>query len=207
VNGIGGGRPVTKAELVRLRRELALAQESLELLENKRDVLIARGMELLRESARLRRELTPRWARIEKLWGECLAREGRKRLRGLCGGQRFRAALEGRERAWMSVRLVSIRTERSVPAPLGAVFDCGPMPDQVRGMLAALLPDLLHLMTLETNVRRIASALRRCQHQVNALDFVLLPELKAQQHRIELALEEKEREALFQVKRMKSAGR
>jgi len=207
MNGNGSRRPATKAELVRVRVELSIARESLGLLENKRDVLIARGIELLRDSARLRRELTERWAETEKLWVECLGMEGMERLRSLSTGQQSRFDLHGKEKPWMSVRLVQLSLEQHRPAPLGAVFDCGLLPDQVRGLLASLLPDLVGLMNVETNIRRIASALRRCQHQVNALDYVILPNLEKERLQIGRCLEEKEREALFQIKRMKAAGR
>jgi len=206
MNGNGSRRPATKAELVRVRVELSIARESLGLLENKRDVLIARGIELLRDSARLRRGLAERWAEIEKLWVECLGREGMERLRSLSAGQQPGFDLHGREKPWMSVRLTQLSLEQYRPAPLGALFDCGLLPDQVRGLLASLLPDLLGLMSVETNIRRIASALRRCQHQVNALDYVILPNLEKERLQIGRCLEEKEREALFQIKRMKAAG-
>ncbi len=206
MNGNGTRRPATKAELVRVRAELGIARESLSLLENKRDALIARGMELLRDSARRRRELTERWSEVEALWGECLAMEGLERLRSLSAGQQPGFDLHGGEKPWMSVRLVQLNLEPHRPAPLGAVFDCGLRPDQVRGLLAALLPDLVRLMGVETNIRRIASALKRCQHQVNALDYVILPNLEKERLRIGQGLEEKEREALFQIKRMKAAG-
>jgi len=205
--GNGSRRPATKAELVRVRAELSIAGESLGLLENKRDVLITRGVELLRDSARLRRGLAERWAEIEKLWVECLGREGMERLRSLSAGQQPGFNLHGREKPWMSVRLTQLSLEQYRPAPFGAVFDCGLLPDQVRGLLASLLPDLMGLMSVETNIRRIASALRRCQHQVNALDYVILPNLEKERMQIGRCLEEKEREALFQIKRMKTAGR
>ena len=59
-------------------------------------------------------------------------------------------------------------------------------------------------MALETSIRRIAAALKQCHRQVNALNQVVIPELAEEKTRIEQRLEEKEREAIFQVKRLKA---
>jgi vacuolar-type H+-ATPase subunit D/Vma8 len=62
-------------------------------------------------------------------------------------------------------------------------------------------------MNTETNIRRISIALKRCQRQVNALTEVVIPELSQERIRVEQRLEEKEREAIFQVKLLKARQR
>jgi vacuolar-type H+-ATPase subunit D/Vma8 len=130
--------------------------------------------------------------------------EGVERLSRLADEQNAPPELKEGETSWMSVRLARFVLERPELEPFGAVFDCGLWPDRVRGRLAAFLPELQKLMNVESNVRRISVSLKRCQRQINALSHIILPELEGDKIRIEQGLEEREREALFQVKRMRA---
>jgi len=200
----GRQRAVTKAELVRIRQEFRLAREGVALLEKKRDRLMAMGMQRLRQSRELRIQLAQKWGRLEAVWREALAAESRDRLEHLAG--RVPAAgqvLEERDN-WMSVELVEFRFADQPPGPLGGVVDCDYRTERARGTLHALLPELMRLMSLETQVRRIAAVLKRCHRQVNALNNLILPELAREERRIMDSLEERDREALFQVKRLKA---
>jgi V/A-type H+-transporting ATPase subunit D len=204
MTAFGPRRPASKAELLKIRSEAAIALTSMGLLENKRDLLLVKGMDLLRQSAQLRQQLTEQWADIECMWDECIAMEGVERLSRLADEQNVPPELKEGERSWMSVRLARFILELPQLEPFGAVFDCGLWPDRVRGRLAASLPRLQQLMNVESNVRRIAISLKRCQRQINALSHIILPELEGDKIRIEQGLEEREREALFQVKRMRA---
>ncbi len=197
-------RPVTKAELVRIRQEFRLAREGVALLEKKRDRLMSMGMQRLRQSSALRLQLAREWGKLETKWREALAANSRDRLERLTA--RVPAAGEVREEqhSWMSVELVEYRFSDELPGPLGGVVDCDYRTERARGALHALLPDLMRLMSLEMQVRRIAAVLKRCHRQVNALNNLILPELAREERRITDSLEERDREALFQVKRLKA---
>ncbi|MFQ5581162.1 MAG: V-type ATP synthase subunit D [Mariprofundaceae bacterium] len=197
-------RPVTKAELVRIREELHLSQTGLELLERKRDSLMAEGLQLLRQAKTLREKVTKEWGALKGMWDDALQTERFERLKTLAADVVQMQELEGKSRHWMSVELADYRCETLSLGLLGAVSDCGIRPERVRGALARLLPELLQLMCKETNLRRIARALKQCQRQVNALEQLLIPELCNERTRIEQRLEEKDREAVFQNKRLKA---
>ena len=204
MNRYGAGRAATKAELVKLRGEMAVAIEGLELLENKRDLLMREGMHQLKQAAMLRHELTQVWTRVVEMWRDCLQNEDDRRLAELAQEVEPLKMLQGDEKHWMGVHIASYEATRPRLQLLGAIFDCGVRPELVRGQLVRLVPDLVRLMNLETNVRRLSSALKRCQRQVNALKNVIIPDLRMQQKNIEQRLEEKERESLFQIKRLKA---
>jgi V/A-type H+-transporting ATPase subunit D len=206
MNRFGRSAAASKAEFLRLREQLALSRQARELLEQKRDRLMEKALEELRASARLRRDLTERWRAVLELWWDCLEEEGAERLARLSKEVPELPDLDGAECRYLGVMLSACSLARPELPPLGAVFDCGLKPERVRGLLADLLPDLVRLMNHETNVRRLAGALRRVQRQVNALEQVLIPEMEGEAKYIEQAIEEKEREALFQTKRLKEHG-
>jgi len=197
-------RPVTKAELVRIRQELRLAREGVDLLEKKRDRLMAMGMQRLRQARSLREHLTHEWEQLEKVWKQALAVEPEDGLRALAEKSPVAPPLDVKGESWMSVDLSEYSYAAGPPALLGAVMDCDYRTERARGALYALMPDLIHLMSLETQVRRIAAVLKRCHHQVNALNNLIIPELAHEERRIMDSLEERDREALFQVKRLKA---
>lgn len=197
-------RPSTKAELVSLKTELRVAQDGLDLLEHKRDMLMSEGLKRLRQAKTMRQEVTQAWAVIQKHWQDTLEHESLHALKQLADAVEQPAPLRDNSSHWMSVELAELSLEKPTLKLLGSVTQIGIRPEQVRGGLGELMPELIKLMALETSIRRIATALKQCHRQVNALNQVVIPELTEEKVRIELRLEEKEREAIFQVKRLKA---
>jgi V/A-type H+-transporting ATPase subunit D len=194
----------TKSELIRIRADLSLSTEGLSLLERKRDSLMAEGIKLLKDDKALRLDLTKEWKAVEKHWDEALTTDHPDRLQQLAGAVAPLQALRGKNTNWMSVKLSDFQCEEPRLNLLGAVSDCSIRPEKARNRLVKLLPQLAQLMCIETNLRRIAQALKQCQRQVNALEHLLIPELQSEKKRIEQSLEEKDREAIFQTKRLKA---
>jgi V/A-type H+-transporting ATPase subunit D len=65
---------------------------------------------------------------------------------------------------------------------------------------------LLHLCSREIRLRRLAEELRKTSRRIGALEQLLIPRLDGEAARIELALEEREREDLARLKRFKAKG-
>ncbi len=200
----GQQRPVTKAELVRMRQELMLAREGLELLERKRDQLMAMGLDRLRQSRALRLAVTEQWKKIADMWKDTLASENRTKLQYLAGKLTACKPLAADSGSWMSVDITEYRFEPVKPRLMGAIMDCSDKTEQTRGAVYAFMPELVRLMSLETQVRRITKALKRCHRQVNALNHLIIPELDREEKRIINSLEERDRESMFQIKRLKA---
>lgn len=197
-------RPVTKAELVSLKTELKVAREGLDLLERKRDMLMAEGMKQLKQAKTLRQQVTHAWTEIQNHWQGTLEHESFQPLKLLADAVEQPAPLQVNNHRWMSVELTDLSLPKQRLKLLGSVTQVGIRPELVRGKLADLMPELAKLMALETNIRRITAALKQTHRQVNALNQVIIPELAREKIRIEQQLEEKEREAIFQVKRLKA---
>jgi len=197
-------RPATKAELVLLRKEITVSQEGLELLEHKRDILMAEGLRMLKSAKALRLQITPAWEGIESTWKETLVSQSAGKIQKLASELEPLKAVEGLKRSWMSVKLSHYGMESPKLDLMGSVSELDLRAEQVRGRLGQQLPALVKLMNIETSIRRIAVALKRCHRQVNALTQVVIPELVGEKNRIEQRLEEKERETIFQVKLLKA---
>ncbi|WP_028862561.1 V-type ATP synthase subunit D [Psychromonas aquimarina] len=197
-------RPVTKAELVHLRKEIKVSQEGLELLEHKRDILMAEGLQLLKSAKALRAALTQSWGEIEKQWQAVLNQQSTDKLQCLADALKPLAELQDCEHRWMSVKFAQYKSDAPKLDLLGSICELDLRVESVRGQLAQRIPQLIELMNIESNIRRIAAALKQCHRQVNALTQVVIPELLKAKSRIEQRLEEKERETIFQVKLLKA---
>ncbi len=62
---------------------------------------------------------------------------------------------------------------------------------------------LLTISSREIRLRRLGEEIRKASRRINALEQVLIPELDGEISRIEIALEEREREDLTRLKRFK----
>jgi V/A-type H+-transporting ATPase subunit D len=65
---------------------------------------------------------------------------------------------------------------------------------------------LLNICSREIRLRRLGEEIRRTSRRINALEQFLIPRLDGETSRIELALEEHEREDLARLKRFKAKG-
>ena len=62
---------------------------------------------------------------------------------------------------------------------------------------------IIGLAETETSLRRLGDEIQNNRRRVNALEQVLIPELKRQAKYIKVAIEEREREDLFRLKKVK----
>jgi V/A-type H+-transporting ATPase subunit D len=75
--------------------------------------------------------------------------------------------------------------------------------DETAERFEAELDLLIELAETETAMRRLGGEIQRNRRRVNALEQVLIPELKSQVKFIKNAIEEREREDLFRLKKVK----
>lgn len=75
--------------------------------------------------------------------------------------------------------------------------------DEAAARFEQVVDLIIDLAAREALLRRLTAEIARTGARVNALDHILLPALEAQQKRIRLTLEEREREDHFRLKRVK----
>ena len=75
--------------------------------------------------------------------------------------------------------------------------------DEAAENFEAELDLIISLAETETSLRRIGSEIQMTRRRVNALEQVLIPELKRQAKYIEITIDEREREDLYRLKKVK----
>lgn len=194
----------TKSNLLRLREYFSFVRAGHELLEQKREVVLEELLDIYRESQQLRHEFEAELREAYTALAVALRTNGREAAECEALGAAGTDALRLRERSIMGVVLPLLElTTSAQPEPLTSPGWVSPAVAVVRRRMRALLPALVRLAEAEVAYRRLAVELQKTQRKVNALENIFIPEYRDTIRFIEQALEEKEREALFHLKRLK----
>jgi V/A-type H+-transporting ATPase subunit D len=202
--------PATKSNLLRLKEHFGFIQAGHELLDQKREVLLEELIDISREAGHLRRALEADLAAVYAVLRDAMLAQGRAALECEALAATGAQALRLRERSVMGVIVPLLEFESTDPTgPVTAPGWAPPGAAEVRRRIRRLLNHLARLAEVEVSCRRLAAELEKTQRKVNALENVFIPQYRDTIRFIEDSLEEKEREALFHLKRLKArrAGR
>ena len=196
--------PSTKSNLLRLKEHFGFVQAGHALLDQKREVVLGALMDIYRDAGQLRRQLEGELSGLYAVLRDALLAEGRSVLEDEAVAGVDTQELSVRERSVMGVIVPLLELNTSelqgpVTAPGWAPVGAAQARRRVRHLLAALV----RLAEVEVSCRRLAAELQKTQRKVNALENIFIPQYRDTIHFIESALEEKDREALFHLKRLK----
>lgn len=197
--------PATKSNLLRLREHFGFVKAGHELLDQKREVLLETLVDIHREARHLRRQLELDLTALYQALRDALLAYGRLPLAQEACARSGSQQLAVRERSVMGVIVPLVELEAADQPGAGTAPGwSSPAAARVRQQVRQLLPSLTRLAEVEVSCQRLAAELAKTQRKVNALENVFIPRYRDTIHFIEDTLEEKEREALFHLKRLKS---
>ncbi len=107
------------------------------------------------------------------------------------------------ERSLMGVVLPLVTVTSPRFRPEYSFVDTSSRMDRVREMILSAMSILSELAEVEVGLKRLMDETRRTLKRINALSYIYIPLYEATLKSVTERLEEKEREALFQLKRMK----
>lgn len=196
--------PPTRSNLLRLRQSLTEARQGRDLLERKREVLVHELLTLIEDAEATETTARQHFAAAYNALSDARMRMGADRLRwaSLARAAEIQTQISLRGIMGVEVPLVQMTT---TPLPLPySLGDTSVTLDEARERWLEVAALLGHLAEATATVWRLATELRKTQHRVNALDHVLIPQYETSVQAIEAALEEHEREAFGQAKRVKA---
>ncbi|MBI3785180.1 MAG: V-type ATP synthase subunit D [Deltaproteobacteria bacterium] len=197
--------PATKSNLLRLRADLGLVRAGHELLDQKRQVLLEQLIDLSRDAEQQRRQTEEGLKAAYGALRAALVAGGEDAVRAEAIADPGSPTLQVREHSVMGVIIPLL--ELAAIAPLHAVTAPGHAPaavSLVRRRIGTALAQLIRLAETEISCRRLALELQKTQRKVSALENIFIPEYRDTIGFIAGALEEKEREGLFHLKRLKA---
>lgn len=197
----------TRMELTRLKRKLATAIRGHKLLKDKRDELMRQFLELVRKNMALRERVE---AGINAAAGNfALARAAMQAAALdtalLVPGQEI--MLEAGKRNVMSVNVPEFTykfrsADQSSIYSYGLSFTSGDLDDAVQS-LADILPDMIMLAEAERSCELMAAEIEKTRRRVNALEYLMIPQMRESIRYISMKLDENERSTQIRLMKVK----
>ena len=196
----------TRAELLAKKGQLALARQGRDLLKEKRNAL-------LRELMRTAEQVMRRSDELEQSVGEATmalavaeALDGPEAVRSAAFAARGQVTLEVTGSNVMGVPVPVIEQKSVARNPLNRGYSLASVSsriDAVADAFEVLLDQTIEVAESEMRLHRLAEEIGRTTRRGNALDNVLIPRLETERNYIQMVLEERAREDLFRLKRVK----
>jgi V/A-type H+/Na+-transporting ATPase subunit D len=193
----------TKSNQLDMKRDLAMATEGFNLLEQKREILV---MELMRLLDRVRDAQAKVRACREQAYGtlrQAVARNGSERLRSVAEGIRYEHRVRTRTHIVAGVRVPDIQVEHGDFHSQFGFGGTDALTDDTMAQFLELLEAVGKLAELETAAWLLARELRKTQRRVNALEQIFIPDFEDTLRYIGETLESKDLESFFVMKMIK----
>jgi V/A-type H+-transporting ATPase subunit D len=195
----------TRIELKRLKARLKTAVRGHKLLKDKSDEMIRRFSVIIRKNKQLREEVEASLGDMLKQFSVARSLTGAEVVEQAFSMPTSPLAIECGIGNIMGVEVPEISVKqgkREVKFPYsfaGLTSEADASVD----MLVQLMPRLVELAETEKTIRMLAEEIERNKRRVNALEYVMIPQLEETIKYISIKLDENERSALTRLMKVK----
>ncbi len=196
----------TRMELTRLKKRLVTAVRGHKLLKDKRDEMVRQFMLHIRRNHTLRIEVEKALQGVSTRFAMAKAQMGALRVSEALLYPARAAVYEVGMHNVMSVDVPTIRfsgdEDADTEIPYAFTFTSSSL-DNAVVELSALLPKLLELAEVEKTCNLLADEIEKTRRRVNALEYVMIPEMQTNIKFITMKLAENERTATVRLMKAK----
>jgi V/A-type H+-transporting ATPase subunit D len=192
-----------RMELLKLRKRLELSLRGHRLLKDKLEGLVKDFMPLVDEFRRKRSQMDELLPRTLNLFALAAATSSQDIVALALEECRGEAEITTETRKVMGVSSPSFRLENFRLEMAYSLIATPPELDIATSELGSLLPKILELASLEELLRRLAREIEKTRRRVNALEYVMIPEISRTKKAIESKLEESERSSRVRMMKVK----
>ena len=197
----------TRMELTRLKTRLKTATRGHKLLKDKRDELMRQFLEIVRRNRALRARVEEGLSRANSALTVASAIMSPDMLEQSLLYPRERVDLDMTFKNVMSVNVpvYSFTTKNEDPSeiyPYGFAQTSGEMDDALAA-LAEVFGDMLELAQVEKTMQLLAEEIEKTRRRVNALEYVMIPEMQTNIKCISMKLEENDRSTKVRLMKVK----
>lgn len=195
----------TRMELKKLTARLSTAVRGHKLLKDKSDEMVRRFTLIIREDKRLREEVEEELSRTLKQFSIARSLTPAYEAETAFAMPSVAVAAECGRTSVMGVEVpeISLKEEKRADGLPYAYSEITSEADYSVGMVTALLPKLVRLAETEKTVRLLADEIERNKRRVNALEYVMIPQLQETIKYIKDKLAENERAAVVRMMKVK----
>jgi len=193
--------------LTGLKKRLKTARRGHKLLKDKRDELMKKFLDIVRENKRLREEVERKVSIVHSRFVMARALMNAEVLEEALMSPKVEVNLKASTKNIMSVDVpvLEYTTEGGGEGdiyPYGFANTTGEL-DEAIATLSELVPELLKLAEMEKSAQLLADEIEKTRRRVNALEYVLIPNLEETIKYIVMKLDENERSNLTRLMKVK----
>ena len=197
----------TRSELLERRSQIQLAQQGMDLLKQKRDALLIEFMSVMDETLRLSSQLQKTTAEAQYSLAVAKSVDGNVAVRSVGMATKGDVSIDMTGTKIMGVSVPVVTKGKS---PKRSSFTRGysitgvsSRIDETADRFENILDVIIEYADIETRLKRLGEEIQKTNRRVNALEQITVPGLKEQVAYIRQTLDERAREDLFRLKKVK----
>jgi V/A-type H+-transporting ATPase subunit D len=193
----------TRMELMRLKKRLSLAQRGHKLLKDKQDELVRNFLEIIEDTKKLRMEVDNEIQSVFQSYSLAEGVVGGGEIESLFSMPGAGTELRSRLKSIMNVKVPQFTVEITGDPYDYGVRSSSVLVDRCVGRFGKLLESLLKLAELEKTSILLAEEIEKTRRRVNALEYILIPNIRDTIKYITMKLSEMERSNLTRIMKVK----
>lgn len=197
----------TRSELLERKQQITLAEQGMDLLKQKRDALLIEFMSVMDETLRLSNDLQRTTNEAQYSLAIAKAVDGTVSVRSAAFATRGEITIDMTGTKIMGIPVPVVTKGES---PLRTSFTRGyaitgvsSRIDETADKFEHILDVIIEYADIETRLKRLGEEIQKTNRRVNALEQITVPQLKEQVSYIRQSLDERDREELFRLKKVK----
>ena len=197
----------TRSGLIEVKRRIEIAKKGWELLKRKRDALVSKFFKIMEQTAELRRKVNEKYAKAYEKLSLAKAVEGTPAIVSAAMSVREAPEIDVSFKNIMGVKVPKVKSKGKIKRKIWergyGILGTSTLIDEVSKEYEELLEMGVKLTELENTLVRLLDEIDKNKRRVNALEYIVIPNLERTSREIRFKLEEMEREDIFRLKRFK----
>ena len=193
----------TRSNLLRLNDELKFASLGRDLLDQKRSILVVELLTLVDQAVDYQGRVDKALGKAEQSLQKSIMEMGRLKVANLFGAIDIRSSIRLSERKVMGVRLPQVETTYSGDGPFFSPEGITLSVEQSLVDYREALELMGRLSQLKVSIMRLAREVKKTIRKVNALEKIVIPDLRETVAFTRARIEESERENFILMKMVK----
>lgn len=198
----------TRTELLMRKNQIALAEQGRDLLKKKRDALLIEFMSIMDVVLKSSERLQKTAAEASYALNIAKAVDGTVTVKSASMATKGEVLIELSGSYVMGVPVPEVEKKTVARSALTrgySVTGVSSRIDETAERYEKEINIIIEIAAIETKLKRLGEEIQKTRRRVNALDYIVIPNLKEQVRFIQMALDERAREDLFRLKRVKAS--
>lgn len=190
-------------ELLKLKKRLRLAVRGHKLMKDKFEELLKEFFELAKTTYKKRKDLEERLLQAYSVWAEGIASHEGELCTLLSKNLKRNFVVKKETLKKMGTEHVNFKVEILEEKPLYYPLEWDSRVVETVRRSPELSAEVIELAGMEQTLRNVAEELKKTRRRVNALEYILIPQIKSQIKQVQSKLDELERESRTRTSKVK----